>query len=152
MQRIFIKKCFLLTVGSVCRVKRFTTGWQKFRLWRRGSNTCAEVAEITIKRPVCCGFWRTCKVVGQAYQGWWRIYREINAFLQFRISQVLRFISICDLLTDSPLYSAFPGWGNELLKGHRVRRFSATTEPFAASKGAVARWFPHVNFRAFTHL
>jgi hypothetical protein len=26
MQRIFIKKYFLLTVGSVCRIKRFTTG------------------------------------------------------------------------------------------------------------------------------
>jgi hypothetical protein len=26
IQRIFIKKCFLFTVGSVCRVKRFTTG------------------------------------------------------------------------------------------------------------------------------
>jgi hypothetical protein len=26
MQEIFIKKCFLLTVGSVCRIKRFTTG------------------------------------------------------------------------------------------------------------------------------
>jgi hypothetical protein len=26
MQRIFIKKFFLSTVGSVCRVKRFTTG------------------------------------------------------------------------------------------------------------------------------
>jgi hypothetical protein len=31
MQRIFIKKCFLFTVGSACRVKRFTTGWQTFR-------------------------------------------------------------------------------------------------------------------------
>jgi hypothetical protein len=30
MQRIFIKKCFLFTVGSVRRVKRFTTGWQMF--------------------------------------------------------------------------------------------------------------------------
>jgi hypothetical protein len=30
MQRIFIKKCFLFTVGSVCRVKRFTTGRQTF--------------------------------------------------------------------------------------------------------------------------
>jgi hypothetical protein len=37
------------------------------------------------------------------------------------------------------MYSAFPGWGNDLLKGHRVRRFSATTEPFAASESAVAR-------------
>jgi hypothetical protein len=26
MQRIFTKKCFLFMVGSVCRVKRFTTG------------------------------------------------------------------------------------------------------------------------------
>jgi hypothetical protein len=25
-QRSFIKKCFLFTVGSVCRVKRFTAG------------------------------------------------------------------------------------------------------------------------------
>jgi hypothetical protein len=27
MQRIFIKKCFLFMVGSVCHVKGFTTGW-----------------------------------------------------------------------------------------------------------------------------
>jgi hypothetical protein len=27
----FIKKCSLFTVGSVCRVKRFTAGWQTFR-------------------------------------------------------------------------------------------------------------------------
>jgi hypothetical protein len=26
MQRIFMKKCFLFTVGSVCRIKLFTTG------------------------------------------------------------------------------------------------------------------------------
>jgi hypothetical protein len=31
MQRIFIKKCFLFTVGSDCREKRFTTAWQTFR-------------------------------------------------------------------------------------------------------------------------
>jgi hypothetical protein len=30
MQRIFIKKYFLFTVGSVCRVKWFTTGARKF--------------------------------------------------------------------------------------------------------------------------
>jgi hypothetical protein len=27
MQRIFIKKYYLFTVGSVCRVKLFTAGW-----------------------------------------------------------------------------------------------------------------------------
>jgi hypothetical protein len=26
MQRIFIKKCFMFTVGSICHVKRFTSG------------------------------------------------------------------------------------------------------------------------------
>jgi hypothetical protein len=31
MERILVKKCFLFAVGSVCRVKRFTTGWQTFR-------------------------------------------------------------------------------------------------------------------------
>jgi hypothetical protein len=39
--------------------------------------------------------------MGQVYQCWWRICREINVFL-VRISHVLRFISICDLFTDSP--------------------------------------------------
>jgi hypothetical protein len=29
VQRTLIKKCFLFTVGSVCRVKRFTTGLTK---------------------------------------------------------------------------------------------------------------------------
>jgi hypothetical protein len=42
---------------------------------------------------------------GQVYQCWWRIRQEINVFLfQVRISHVLRFISICDLFTDSPSY------------------------------------------------
>jgi hypothetical protein len=31
MQKIFIKKRVLFTLGSVCRVKRFTAGWQTFR-------------------------------------------------------------------------------------------------------------------------
>jgi hypothetical protein len=30
MQRIFIKTCFLFTVGSVCRVKRFNLGGKLF--------------------------------------------------------------------------------------------------------------------------
>jgi hypothetical protein len=31
VQRIFIKKCSLFMVGSVCIVKRFTAGWDTFR-------------------------------------------------------------------------------------------------------------------------
>jgi hypothetical protein len=78
MQRIFIKKCFLFTVGSVCSVKRFTTGWQTFCWWRRSRNGGVEVAETTVKRLLCCGFRRTGKAMGQVYQCWWRICREVN--------------------------------------------------------------------------
>jgi hypothetical protein len=34
------------------------------------------------------------------YQCWWRICRELNVFFHVPISHVLRFISICDPLTD----------------------------------------------------
>jgi hypothetical protein len=80
MQRIFIKRCSLFTVRSVRRVKRFTTGWQTFRWWWRGWNGGAEVAETTVKRLLCCWFWRTGKAMGQVYQCRWRICREINIF------------------------------------------------------------------------
>jgi hypothetical protein len=54
-----------------------------------------------VKRCLCCGFRRTGKAMGQVYQFWWRICREINVFFQVLISHVLRFISICDPFTDS---------------------------------------------------
>jgi hypothetical protein len=80
MQKIFIKNYLLFTVGSVCRVKRFTAGWKKFRWWWRGWNGGAEVAETTVIRPLCCGFRYSGKVKGQVYQCWWRICRELNTF------------------------------------------------------------------------
>jgi hypothetical protein len=89
-------------MGSFCLVKRLTTGLQTFRWWR-GWNGGAEVAEITVKRLLCCGFRYTGKAMGQVYQCWWRICREINVvFFQFRMSYILRFMSIRDLLTGSP--------------------------------------------------
>jgi hypothetical protein len=81
MQKIFTKKCFPFTVGSVYRVKRFTTWWQTFRWWRRGWNRGAEVAETTVKTLLSCAFRRTGKAMGQVYQCCWRICRETNAFL-----------------------------------------------------------------------
>jgi hypothetical protein len=76
VQRILIKKCFLFTVGSVCRVKRFTTGCQTFRWWRRGWNgRGGEMAETTVKRLVGCGFRRTGKD-----QCWRRRCRKMNVF------------------------------------------------------------------------
>jgi hypothetical protein len=83
MQRIFIEKCILFTVESVCRVKRFRPWWQMFRWWRRSWNGGAEMTETTVERLPCCGFRRTGKAMGQVYQCWWRICREINAFSRF---------------------------------------------------------------------
>jgi hypothetical protein len=62
MQRKVIKKCFLFTVGSVCRVKRFN--WvEKFSQGRLevadDARPVAEVAETTVKRLLCCGFRHT---------------------------------------------------------------------------------------------
>jgi hypothetical protein len=62
------------------------------------------VAETTVKRLLCCGFRNTGKAMGQVYQCWRRICRQISVFFQVRISHVLRFRSICDLFTDSLSY------------------------------------------------
>jgi hypothetical protein len=45
IQRIFIKKCFLCTVGCVCHVKQFTTG----------SRNVANVSLMTKKLKRRCG-------------------------------------------------------------------------------------------------
>jgi hypothetical protein len=50
-----------------------------------------------------------------------------------------------------PYLQTLPWMRTQPFKGHRVRRFSTTTEPFAASKRAVAHWFPQVSFHACTH-
>jgi hypothetical protein len=94
VQRIFIKKCFLFTVGSVYLVKRFKTEWRTFCWWRRDWNGGEEVAETTVKRFLCCGFRRITQEIRQANQCWWRICGEINVFPGS--------LSICGQFTDSP--------------------------------------------------
>jgi hypothetical protein len=42
-----------------------------------------EVTETTEKRLLCCGFRRTGKAMGQVYQCWWRICREIDVLPRF---------------------------------------------------------------------
>jgi hypothetical protein len=105
MQRIFIKKCFLFTVGSVCRVKRFTTGCLKFSWWRRGWNGGAEMAETSQKSSML-------RVSTQ-----WQSYGTSVSMLTEDMSRnkcffpqssniiILRFISIFDLCTDSPSHN-----------------------------------------------
>jgi hypothetical protein len=92
-----ILKEMILVYGGKCLSRKI------FRWWRRCRNGDAEVAETTVKRFLCCEFRRTGKAMGQVYQCWWRICREINVFFQVSVSHVLRFISIYDLFTDSPL-------------------------------------------------
>jgi hypothetical protein len=86
-------------------------GWKC--LWRKAVHSWVENVSLMtkglkrrwVKRLLCCGFRRTGKATGQVYRRWWRICREMNVFLQVRISYVLRLISICDIFTDSPAYN-----------------------------------------------
>jgi hypothetical protein len=102
MQRIFIKIYFLFTVGSVCRLRRFTTGWQTFRWWRRGWNGDAEVAETTDKRLLRCGFRRTGKAMGQVED------MSRNIFFQVRISLYILYQFVTYLLTLPRTYCGYP--------------------------------------------
>jgi hypothetical protein len=62
MQRIFIYKYFLFTVGTVCRVKRFSGSQLGGRYFVDDEEVETEVRkclETTVKRFLCCGFRRT---------------------------------------------------------------------------------------------
>jgi hypothetical protein len=63
------------------------------------------VAEAVVIRLLCCGVRGTGKAMGQVYQCWWRICREINAF-PFSNITCFTVISIADLITDFLSYMA----------------------------------------------
>jgi hypothetical protein len=48
-----------------------------------GARPGAEVAETSVERLLCYGFRRNSKAMGQVYQCWWKICREINVFPRF---------------------------------------------------------------------
>jgi hypothetical protein len=107
IQRTFVRKCFLFTVGSVCPLKRFATGsWSSLKDLRKSQMMADQVRKWlrTVKRLLCWGFRRTGKAMGQVYQCWWRTCRDIHVSFQVRISHVLCFISICDLFSGAPWY------------------------------------------------
>jgi hypothetical protein len=58
-------------------VKKFSQGLSKVADDARPGS---EVTEKTVKRLLRCGFRRTGKAMGQVYQCWWRICREINVY------------------------------------------------------------------------
>jgi hypothetical protein len=97
MRRIFIKKCFLFTVGSVCRVKRFHLGSKLFADDEEVEKEVRKWLRQQTKDFYAAGFDTRAKRRDKCIS----VGREISAFLlQVRISHVLRFISICDLSTD----------------------------------------------------
>jgi hypothetical protein len=87
-----------------CLSRKAVQRWCQTFCWWRSWNGCAEVAETTVKKILCCGFRRSGKAMTQVCQRWWRICRETNIFFQVRISHVLLFISICDVFTNCPSY------------------------------------------------
>jgi hypothetical protein len=86
-------------------VEKFSQGRSKLA---DDARPVAEVGETTVKRLLCCGSRRTGKAMGQVYQCLRRIYR---------ISHVLRFVSICDLFTDSASYCSLYGFALYLPSG-----------------------------------
>jgi hypothetical protein len=81
MQRIFIKKCFLFTVGSVCSVKRFHLSGKRFADDEEVETKVRKWLRQQSKILLCCGFRRTGKAMGQVYQCWWMICLEIKILL-----------------------------------------------------------------------
>jgi hypothetical protein len=59
MQRKFVKKCFVFTVGSVCRVNRVEKFSQERSKAADDARPGEEVTETTIKRLLCCVFRRS---------------------------------------------------------------------------------------------
>jgi hypothetical protein len=71
IQTIFIKKCLMFTVGSVCYVKRFKTGSRNCVKDVRKSQMMKRRRESGLdnsKKLLCCGFRCSGKVMGQVYQ------------------------------------------------------------------------------------
>jgi hypothetical protein len=68
MQTIFINKCFLFTLGSVCRVQGSALVANVSLVTKRLKHGGAELAETTVKIRLCCGFRHTAKAIGQVHQ------------------------------------------------------------------------------------
>jgi hypothetical protein len=86
IQMILIKKCFrirwdIFVAWSYSQLGREIL-WRTFENWRWCPARCGS-GSITVKRPLCCGFRRTGKAMGQLYRCWWKICQELNVFPGF---------------------------------------------------------------------
>jgi hypothetical protein len=60
------------------------------------------VAETTVKTLLCCGFRRNGKAMGQVYQCWWKICREINVFTRLEFNTFYVLYPFVDYLLTLP--------------------------------------------------
>jgi hypothetical protein len=75
-----------LVYGGKCLSRKAVDTW--FENFSQGQSKVADDArqihpveiETEVKTLLCCGFRRTGKAMGQVYQCWLRICREINVF------------------------------------------------------------------------
>jgi hypothetical protein len=93
LKRMYIKKKSLFKVRSVCGVKRFITGSRKVAnilLMTKLKRSCGSGWDNS-QKLLRCGFRRAGKAMGQVYQCWWRMCREINVFsrLEYHMFYVL---------------------------------------------------------------
>jgi hypothetical protein len=82
MERIFIKKCFLFMVGSVCSVKRFHLGGKRFADDEEVETEVSKWLRQQSKDFYAAGS-DTGKAMGQVYQCWWRMCRELHVYSRF---------------------------------------------------------------------
>jgi hypothetical protein len=74
------------------------------------------MAETTVKRLLCCGFRHSGKVMGQAYQYWWRICQEMNVFSGFEYHMFcVLYTFVTYLLTLPHIVQSFDTIQSELL-------------------------------------
>jgi hypothetical protein len=104
-----MKKYFLFTVGSVCRVKRFTTCGKYFSndeeiktevlkwLRQQSEDFYAAGFDALVKR------WDKC-----TYQCWWRVCRAINVFSRFEYHMFYVLYPFVTYLQTVPRTSASP--------------------------------------------
>jgi hypothetical protein len=103
-----IRKEMFPANGGKCFSRKAVYNWvtNVSLMTKRLKRSCGSGRDNSQKTSMCCGFRRTGKAMGQVYQCWWKICREINAFSRFEYHMLLLFISICDIFTDSPSYNS----------------------------------------------
>jgi hypothetical protein len=90
-------------------VEKFSQGRSKVADDARPGRPVETVIEATVLRQqskdiYAAGSDALVKAMGRVYRCWWRICREVKVFFPVSNIAVLRFISICELFTDSPSF------------------------------------------------